>query len=207
MKNYLGVLLVFISTFGFAQERCGFSIGNKIKQANNPNWIKQQVEFEYQLKALENKNGGQNLRVTAIIYKIPVVVHVIHNNASNFIGGTNNTNISDEQIKSQIIVLNEDYRKKVGTNGFNTNSVGADMEIEFELAQKDSQGNATTGITRTYVNKQGFDLQYDNQNIANIIHWDFEKYLNIWVVKSKNGTIGYSEFPYDSDLIGLEADA
>lgn len=207
MKNYLGILLVFFSTFGFAQERCGFSIGNKIKQVNNPNWIKQQIEFEHQLRALENTNAGQMLRITAKIYKIPVVVHVVHNNASNFIGGTNNTNISDEQIKSQIKVLNDDYRKKVGTNGFNTNPVGADMEIDFELAQKDPKGNATTGITRTYVAQQNFDLQYDHKTLANIIHWDFEKYLNIWVVKSKNGTIGYSEFPYDSDLIGLEADA
>ena len=207
MKKYLGILLVFISTFGFAQERCGFSIGNKIKQVNNPNWIKQQAKFEYQLKLLENRVEGQNLRVTEKIYRIPVVVHVVHNNASNFIGGANNTNISDEQIKSQLKVLNEDYRKKVGTNGFNTNPVGTDMEIEFELAQKDPKGNVTNGITRTYVSRQNFDLQYENQVLANIIHWDFEKYLNIWVVKSKNGTIGYSEFPYDSDLIGLESDA
>ena len=45
-----------------------------------------------------------------IIYQIPVVVHVIHN------GG--NENISDAQIQSQIDVLNEDYRKATGTNGF-----------------------------------------------------------------------------------------
>ena len=166
MKNYLGVLLIFISTFGFAQERCGFSIGNKIKQSNNPNWIKQQAEFESELELLKIKNEGKQLRVTAKIYRIPVVVHVVHNNASNFIGGINNTNISDEQIKSQIIALNEDYRKKIGTNGFNTNPAGADMEIEFELAQRDPKGNVTTGITRTYVNKQGFDLQYDTQNIV-----------------------------------------
>jgi len=204
MKKYLGILLVFLSTFGFAQERCGFSMGNKIKQANNPNWIKQQAEFEYQLKVLGKKNEEQNLRVTAKIYRIPVVVHVVHNNASNFIGGINNTNISDEQIKSQIKVLNEDYRKKVGTNGFNTNPVGADMEIEFELASLDPTGSATNGITRTYVAKQSFNLHYDNQILANIIHWDFEKYLNIWVVKSGSGVIGYSEFPYDSDLIGLD---
>jgi hypothetical protein len=81
----------------------------------------------------------------------------------------------------------------------------ADMEIEFVLASKDPLGNASTGITRTYVNQQSFDLQYENQNIANIIHWNFEKYLNIWVVRGKNGTIGYSEFPYDSNLIGLDS--
>lgn len=205
MKNYLGILLVFFSTFGFAQERCGFSIGNKIKQVNNPNWIKQQAKFEYQLREFQNSSKAQNLRVTAKIYRIPVVVHIVHNNASNFIGGANNSNISDEQIKSQITVLNEDYRRKIGTNGYNTNPIGADMEIEFELANKDPNGSATTGITRTYVTQQSFDLQYDNQILANLIHWNFEKYLNIWVVRGKNGTIGYSEFPYDSNLIGLDS--
>jgi hypothetical protein len=39
-----------------------------------------------------------------------VVVHVIHN------GGTEN--ISAAQVQSQIEVLNEDFRKKAGTNGF-----------------------------------------------------------------------------------------
>lgn len=51
---------------------------------------------------------SRKLTPTEII-TIPVVVHVIHNNSSGIIGGTN---ISDEQILSQIKVLNEDYRKK-----------------------------------------------------------------------------------------------
>ena len=206
MKKYLGFLLfVSLSASSFAQERCGFSIGNKIKQLKNPNWIKQQAEFEYQLREFQNSLKGQNLRVIDKVYRIPVVVHVVHNNASNFIGGSNNTNISDEQIKTQIRVLNEDYRRKVGTNGFNANPIGADMEIEFELATKDPQGNATNGITRTYNEQISFDLQEDGPNLANLIRWNYEKYLNIWVVKGKNGTIGYSEFPYDSNLIGLDS--
>ncbi len=205
MKKYLGILFLFISTFSFSQERCGFSIGNRLKQLKNPNWIKQQAEFEFQLKEFQNNQKGQNFRVTDKVYRIPVVVHVVHNNDSNFIGGSNNTNISDEQIKTQIKVLNEDYRRKTGTNGFNANPIGADMEIEFELALKDPNGNVTTGITRTYNAKPSFDLQYENQLLANLIRWDYEKYLNIWVVKSKNGTIGYSEFPYDSKLTGLDS--
>ena len=206
MKKYLGIsFLLFVSTFSYSQERCGFSTGNKLKQLKNPNWIKQQAEFEFQLREFQNNQKGQNSRVTDKVYRIPVVVHVVHNNDSNFIGGSNNTNISDEQIKTQIRVLNEDYRRKVGTNGFNSNPIGADMEIEFELALKDPNGNATTGITRTYNAKPSFDLQYENQLLANLIHWNYEKYLNIWVVKSKNGTIGYSEFPYDSKLVGLDS--
>lgn len=205
MKNHVGILLIFFSTFSFAQERCGFSIGNRIKQLKNPNWIKQQAEFEYQLREFQRDTKTENLRVAAKIYRIPVVVHVVHNNAANFIGGPNNSNISDEQIRSQITVLNEDYRKKIGTNGYNTNPIGADMEIEFELAVRDPDGNVTSGITRTYVTQPSFDMRYENQTLANLIHWNFEKYLNIWVVRGKNGTIGYSEFPYDSNLIGLES--
>lgn len=205
MKNYLGILLVLFSTFSFAQERCGFSFGNKIKQINNPNWIKQQAEFEFQLREFQKSRKEQNLKVTAKIYRIPVVVHVVHNNASNFIGGENNSNISDEQIKSQITVLNEDYRRKVGTKGYNTNPVGADMEIEFQLASVDPNGNATNGITRTFLDYQSFNLNIDKLVIAKVIHWDYQKYLNIWVVRSRLGTIGYSEFPYDSDLIGLQS--
>lgn len=204
MKKYFGIfILLILFTPSTAQDRCGYSMGNKIKQLKNPNWLKQQAEFEFQLRELQNKWQSQNLRVTEKIYRIPVVVHVVHNNASNFIGGDNNTNISEEQIKSQIRVLNEDYRRKVGTAGFNVNPVGADMEIEFELATIDPQGNATNGITRTYNQQPSFDLQYDGATLANIVRWNYEKYLNIWVVRGKNGTIGYSEFPYDSNLIGL----
>jgi hypothetical protein len=206
MKKYLGfLLLLFLSNSIFAQERCGFSVGNKLKQLKNPNWIKQQAEFEFKIREFQNRSKGQNLRVTEKVYRIPVVVHIVHNNASNFIGGANNTNISDDQIKTQIRALNEDYRRKVGTNGFNSNPIGADMEIEFELATKDPTGNVTNGITRTYNDQANFDLQYDGANLANLIRWNYEKYLNIWVVKGKNGTIGYSEFPYDSNLIGLES--
>ena len=42
---------------------------------------------------------------------IPVVIHVIHNNSSGAIGGIGNSNISEEQILSQIQALNEDYQK------------------------------------------------------------------------------------------------
>ena len=205
MKYYFGFLLIFIATLSFGQERCGFSAGNKTRQLKNPNFIQQQSTFEYHIREIQKNLNEGNARVTADVYRIPVVVHVVHNNASNFIGGENNTNISEEQIKTQIKVLNEDFRRKVGTNGYNTNPVGTDMEVEFELASKDPQGNVTTGITRTYNPQDGFNLQNDGEVLAKIVQWDYERYLNIWVVKSKNGTIGYSEFPYDSNLIGLES--
>jgi hypothetical protein len=203
MKKIAFLILFIVSHFAFSQERCGFAAGEKLRQAKNPNWIKQKAEFEYQIRELANSKAIGNARIEAVVYKIPVVVHVIHNNAANFIGGANNTNISDEQINSQIRVLNEDYRKKVGTNGFNTIPVGADMEIEFVLASKDPSGNVTSGITRTYVNKTSWDFISESETIAKTIRWDYGKYLNIWVVKSNGNTIGYGGFPYDSNISGL----
>ena len=204
MKKIITSILFLTTTFSYAQERCGFGLAEKGK-AKNPAWMRQKAEFEYQLSENLNKNDGVNLRIAATIYKIPVVVHVIHNNPVGVIGGANNANISDAQIQSQLVALNEDYRRKVGTNGFNTNPVGADMEIEFVLATKDPSGNVTTGITRTYINQTSWNLLGDSQTIADKIRWDYQKYLNIWVMRSDGSTIGYSAFPYDSKLIGLGA--
>jgi Pregnancy-associated plasma protein-A/Secretion system C-terminal sorting domain len=204
MKKCLVLLLLLSSLLCHSQDRCGFAVGEKAKQKANPDYLKRKAEFEYSIREIL-KNDNSASRVGETVVKIPVVVHVIHNNTSNFIGGTNNTNISDEQIKSQIKVLNEDYRKKTGTNGFNTNAVGADMEIEFELATLDPSGKATTGITRTYLNQASWDFLSQGTELASKAKWNYEKYLNIWVAKSNGNTIGYAEFPYDSKLIGLAA--
>ena len=48
------------------------------------------------------------------VFQIPVVVHVIHSGEPIGEG----YNISEEQIVSQIRVLNEDFRRKPGTRGF-----------------------------------------------------------------------------------------
>jgi hypothetical protein len=131
------------------------------------------------------------------ILKIPVVVHVIHNNSSNTIGGPNNSNISDEQIKSQITVLNQDYRRQLGTNGFNNNPVGADTRLEFVLAKTDPNGNPSTGIVRKYTPKSDFDILDLNQqkDISKISYWSSKCYLNIWLVSLSGGFLGYGAFP------------
>jgi Pregnancy-associated plasma protein-A/Secretion system C-terminal sorting domain len=203
MKKLFAFCLLLTTTITQAQERCGFGLTEK-SRAKNPTWLRQKAEFEYQLRQENAKAEGANLRVAEKLLKIPVVFHIIHNSPNNTIGGgANNSNITDEQIRSQITVLNEDYRRKAGTRGFNTNPVGADMEIEFDLATKDPSGNPSNGITRTFVDQNQWDFLNDFKTIAAKISWDFEKYLNIWVLRGNGRTIGYSEFPYDSKLIGL----
>ena len=100
--------------------------------------------FENWLHRRAQIRAAQNKRTTAEIVTIPVVVHVIHNGEAIGEG----TNISKAQIESQIRILNEDFRKKLNTNGYNTHPAGADIEINFALAVQSPDGIPTDGIVR-----------------------------------------------------------
>jgi PKD repeat protein len=123
---------------------------------------------------------------TSNIKIIPVVVHVIHN------GGTEN--ISDTQIQSQIDVLNEDFRKIPGSNG---DGNGVDTEIQFCLANITPDGKCTNGIVRIQSTLTNH-LTYQRSMLKNLSYWDNTRYLNMYVVKTINGSsgiLGYSSFP------------
>ncbi len=158
----------------------------------------------------EAENNGivyQTLDANEII-TIPVVVHVIHSGQPLGVG----PNISDAQVMSQITVLNQDYRRQQGSPGYNTDPVGADTEIQFCLAQRDPQGNATNGINRVNLG----NTVWHQQNVETILkpqtQWDPTKYLNIWVCQfgahsnpnlDLQDVLGYAQFPSGTGLPGL----
>jgi hypothetical protein len=152
---------------------------------------------------IKQKQASARINAEEGIIVIPVVVHVVHHTSSGAIGGPNNGNISKEQIDSQIEVLNEDYRRKLGTNGYNENPVGDDMEIEFRLATRDPDGNPTDGVTRTYNTMESFDIDQDDETLKSIIVWPTNRYLNIWVTTLKNRYLGYAQFPVVDNINGL----
>lgn len=141
------------------------------------------------------------------IYRIPVVVHVVHNGEPVGVG----PNISAEQVQSQIEVLNEDFRKKKGTNGANDN--GVDTQIEFFLATTDPSGKtlAEPGIHRydggLNIWPTGFFTSVDSRLKPATI-WDPMRYFNIWTVNFGGfvgrNLLGYAQFPSNSGLPGLE---
>jgi hypothetical protein len=196
--------LIYINSLAQKVRFCANEFCDSIAKVSNPQYQLKKVRFE---QALESQiNLQKNFRVAADIIRIPVVVHVIHNQIYGlFIG----SNISDEQIYSQIKVLNEDYRKKEGTLGFNANPLGADVEIEFFLASIDPSGNPSSGIKRIYSPKTSFNIVNDNdrQTMSNLSYWDSNKYLNIWVAPLSSGYIGYGEFPYSESVEGLDLDS
>ena len=188
-------------------KRCGTVEFERLLQQRNPNRLRQVTELNQ--KVLQVQSAAKLLRLSAdeTVYRIPIVVHVVHNTASETIGGANNHNISTEQIQSQIEVLNEDYRRKPGTNGYNTSPIGADAGIEFYLATTYPNGQPSNGITRHYYSKKSsFSISTDDlQLLSQIAYWPSDRYLNIWVTTLQSNYLAYTQFPSAADtLTGLD---
>ncbi|MGH8795060.1 MAG: zinc metalloprotease [Stackebrandtia sp.] len=123
---------------------------------------------------------------------IPVVVHVVWKEDEE--------NISDEQIHSQIEVLNQDYRKKnpdVEEIPEAFRPIAADANIEFALATEDPDGEQTDGIVRVETEAESFDSDdaVKSSDSGGSDAWPSDKYLNVWVCKLRGGLLGYAQFP------------
>jgi hypothetical protein len=123
---------------------------------------------------------------------IPVVVHVIHNNASE--------NISMAQIRSQLRVLKRDFRAKNPDKSkvpAPFKGLVADANVEFVFAKKDPQGKPTNGVTRTKTTRTSFGTNDSMKFSASGGQdaWPTDKYLNIWVCTLGGGLLGYAQFP------------
>ena len=193
MKKHLYAILIaslFISYHTFAQRICASAEYLEQQLQNNP----QQAERLAQLETLI-QNRAQNQSVmsqTGNILYVPVVVHVIYN--------TDEQNISEAQIQSQIDVINEDFRgQNVEFQNIQDNiwPQAADMEIEFYMAQLDPDGNPTNGITRTQTDIASFGFEDTMKSTASGGRdpWDTSLYFNFWTVNFSGGLLGFGQFP------------
>ena len=131
-------------------------------------------------------------RGTALLGTIPVVVHVLYSNA--------NENISDAQIASQIAVLNEDFRKlnpDVSKTPAAFAGLASDVGLQFVLAKRDPNGNATSGIERKSSTRTtwGTDDAMKSTSTGGLNAWPASQYLNMWVCNIGGGILGYAQFP------------
>ncbi|OWP77539.1 hypothetical protein BWK62_07245 [Flavobacterium oreochromis] len=161
------------------------------------------VEFESWInKKIDLQKNQLNKEERVAIITIPVVVHVIHNGDAY----GENENIRDEQVFSQIQVLNDDFRRRINTAGYNTNPVGADVEIQFCLAKTNPDGNLTNGIDRVDFGRVFFNKHAIENELKPRTIWNPEEYLNIWTCVFGDDLInvqGYAQFPSSSGLSGL----
>lgn len=185
---------------GKSIERCSTVEHEKYLQKKYPqrntndkfeSWLNPLVE---KYKKNRSESGG--------IVTIPVVVHVVHNGTNVGVA----PNIDDLQVQSQIEVLNNDFRKKVGTPGYNTNPVGTDTQIQFALAKVDPNGNPTNGIDRVYYNHDKWTEDEIEEILKPQTIWNASEYLNMWTVDfAKSSLLGYAQFPDASGLPGLDS--
>ncbi|MEO5571739.1 MAG: PKD domain-containing protein [Bacteroidia bacterium] len=197
-KIYLAILIAVlvisaIPQFVNAQQTdwCLSEILFQQNAAKDPSLLLKREQDEIMTQKYISDHANQ--KTASVVRIIPVVFHVIHE------GGAEN--ISMAQILDQMDILNKDYRR-LNADTVNTpavfQSLGADCQIEFRLAQLDPNGNCTDGITRRFSH-----LTNDaRDNIKAFDYWPSNKYLNMWVVKSILNTsgvngiiIGYAQFP------------
>lgn len=210
-RSYLLVVLVLLiglrETYAQAPavENCGTVEQDIINRARYPQ-MGTMEDFE---NALKRKINDMEIRRRAgkteeTIITIPVVVHVVHTGEDVGDG----LNISQAQVQAQLEVLNEDYRRKPGTPGFNSSPVGADIGIEFCLSPVDQNGNAMAepGIDRV----RGANAVWTKSQIEGSLKpqtiWNPNLFFNIWTLKfggEDELLLGYAQFPDQSGLGGL----
>jgi PKD repeat protein len=177
-------ILIFLFTQGFiAQElkHCGTDEAIKQLYQAHPELFQSFVDNENTYTA----NAHKKVQSTTT-YTIPVVFHVLHQNGPE--------NISDAQIIDGINILNRDMRK-LNADTINIISkfrpLASDVNIVFQLAKLDPQGNCTNGIDRIYSSKTNY-----GDDSAKVNPWPRDQYLNIWTAKAlQQGWAGYAYYP------------
>ncbi|HVG13763.1 MAG TPA: M43 family zinc metalloprotease, partial [Chitinophagaceae bacterium] len=204
----LALLIVFAISAFSQQPRCGFDVILK-KQLRTDRAFKLRHALQGEMvrkyiKANKERLSAKTFRTMAPAYTIPVVVHVVHTGGA--IGSIYNPTAA--QITGAIDYLNQVYAGSFpGAEGI------GDMDIQFVLAKRDPNCNATDGINRvngsslTNYSSGGVNLggsaAVNDINLKNLIRWDPSRYYNIWVVNKIDGadgtsgsfTAGFAYFP------------
>jgi PKD repeat protein len=190
--TFILLITSFFSVNSLAQEKCLTEIMFREEAEKHPEmWLEREAQEKYIREFIQN--APLQRTATGVVRIIPTVVHVIHFDGPE--------NISKAQIENAIEILNQDMRR-LNADTINTPApfkpIGADSEIEFQLAKLDPAGNCTDGIVRVY-NSMTYNAR---NNIKSLSYWPRANYLNVWVCNSIANTsglpgdvIGFAQFP------------
>ncbi len=178
-------------------QRCATNEHELMLQQKNPSRAAERELYEQAVQSyITNARQGQDPSSQGGTIVIPVVVHVVWNTAAQ--------NISDNQIFSQIQVLNEDFGR-TNPDASNTpaywTSIAANTDIQYCLATQDPNGLPTNGIERRQIaTNVSFNTNDNVKFFASngLDAWDPTRYLNLWVCNLGSGLLGYGEFPTGS---------
>ena len=192
MKGILTIITLALLIAGnarlHAQNKCGTFEKHLHRLSCDPDYKKKFEEFQRQDFSTI---APEMVNDTTIV--IPVVVHVIYQ--------TPEQNVSDEQVQSQIDVLNEDFS---GNNASSMNippvwtPLLTDSKIRFQLAARDPLGNRSNGVKRVSTAITEFSL-FDPaiffDSLGGSTAWPNTQYLNIWVCKIEGNALGFAAYP------------
>ncbi len=199
--SYASFLLLLCSIFSYfsatSQTECGFDERHKALAGKDTAFKRSVEAMNRRMEQLNELRGLTANIPLAVVYRIPVVVHVIHRGENIGVG----SNISDAQIQSAITSMSQFYRGTLGSS--------PDTEIEFELANLDPQCQYTSGIVRvdgssiSAYDTAGLVLGGAGNELAvkNLSKWPNTRYYNIWIVSEINnnngggGIQGFAYFP------------
>lgn len=170
-------------------QRCASNEVYERMLKDDPQFAANRAQIERETRQWIQNNA--NNKIGAVI-TIPVVFHVVYNTAAQ--------NISDARILEQLNVLNQDFGRTNADAGSTPSvwqGISANTNIQFCMAQRDPNGNATNGIVRKSTTVTSFS---SNDNIKRSVNggsdaWPRDQYLNIWVGNLSGGLLGYAQFP------------
>lgn len=214
LKSFMSLMIVlsFCMAVGTAQPQrgkcsCGSMIGYHTRLKTDQMFAKNEQRLENEItKYIQRYRKIEETEFRSGVVVIPVVVHVVYNNARE--------NISDAQIQSQIDALNRDFRRSnadIANVPDEFRPFIADTRIEFQLAERDPYCYPTSGITRTKTKVEDFvsDLNAPTPPERNPVKfnssggkdgWPSDQYLNIWVCDLSEAILGYASFPSDLEI-------
>ncbi len=204
MKLALLILIfgVFATQTAHAQvdstsSSCGFGLAEQHQKQHDPLAVQGRNQAEAILQQQLTKS--RNARTEAVVYTLPVVVHVIHNGEPIGTGD----NPSNASIQAMMAVLNAAFRKNGAQFG------GVDVGIQFQLATRSPLCGSTSGIDR--VNGSGvanytsggiavgtYPGSADEVTVKALSRWPNTDYINIWIVNKINvnsNSGGFAFFP------------
>lgn len=173
--------------------RCGTMQHLEQAMQKNPSlrerFEQKRIQFN---KVASNRSLNNTARLGATVY-IPVVFHIVLPNPNV---------VTDAQIQAQLDTLNKDF---FGTNGDSVKIPSyfkpffGKTSIQFSMAQRTPDGDATNGIDRVITNKAGFSIDdgVKHSYSGGVDSWNSSNYYNIWVCMLGNSLLGYGTFPND----------
>jgi Pregnancy-associated plasma protein-A/Secretion system C-terminal sorting domain len=185
-RTPLIILFFLISHFSFSQKtiRCAHQQHHDYLMATNPEYFNERGNIESKL--MEMEQTGKRSTNAGLVVTIPVVFHIIYNTAAE--------NISTALINEQMDVMNDDFAR-LNANAVNTpgvfSSLGVNTGIQFCLAQRDPNGNATTGILRVQTALTSVPTFPSSISAP----WNRDNYLNIYVANFSSGVLGVAPYP------------